>query len=406
MRVPRAGLVVALVALALALAAPQAQAGGASQIVAALNQQRAANGIPAGIVERPDWSNACALHNRYMELTGTFGHFESSSSPFYTAEGAWAANRSVLASGLDWAIENPFEDGPIHLAHLLDPALVEMGADYSSAGYTCATTTPGTTRPRPTGVVGYSYPGNGVGGVRTSERASESPYVPGDFVGLPQFSETGPYLMAFLDGPEGALQGTQVTGASLSGPGGPVPVAYIGTDNPNIGQFIPRPMTFIIPRQPLAAGTTYVAAATFVHPVSAGDPTPKAEAVTFSFTTAGAPPPTATPGPGGGSGKGGDGAPGVHLKPLGGNAPRFSVRADEPFVNRVARVKITHYSTQCKRVTKCSTERSGHSGFRKKLKAHGTIDGRGTGEEVKTKITIRVSAPGYPVTTAHAVWRR
>ncbi|MEO7198309.1 MAG: hypothetical protein ABIZ50_07520, partial [Solirubrobacterales bacterium] len=172
-----------LIVIACLLMAAGAQAGSGAQIVSALNQQRVANGLPAGIAERPDWSANCALHNSYMALTGTFGHVEIAGNPHFTVGGDWAASRSVLATGGDWGVENPFETAPIHLANLLNPALAEMGADAGS-NFICATTIPGTTRTPPAGVVGYSYPGDGVDGVAPSERASESPYVPGDFVGL------------------------------------------------------------------------------------------------------------------------------------------------------------------------------------------------------------------------------
>lgn len=39
------------------------------EIVQRLSQQREANGIPGGLVERPDWSADCAKHNYYGAQT-------------------------------------------------------------------------------------------------------------------------------------------------------------------------------------------------------------------------------------------------------------------------------------------------------------------------------------------------
>ena len=85
------------------------------EIVQRLSQQREANGIPGGLVERPDWSADCAKHNYYGAQTGELRHSEDPSSPFYSAEGNWAAENSVLASGSSWSQGNPWEEAPIHL---------------------------------------------------------------------------------------------------------------------------------------------------------------------------------------------------------------------------------------------------------------------------------------------------
>ncbi len=51
-----------------------------------LNALRAANGLPAGIVENPAWSAGCALHMSYLALNDFEGdwHTESPSRPGYT----------------------------------------------------------------------------------------------------------------------------------------------------------------------------------------------------------------------------------------------------------------------------------------------------------------------------------
>jgi hypothetical protein len=258
----------------LLLAAPATAATGA-EIVSYVNAQRAANGIPAGITERPDWSQSCADHNRYMDQNGGVTHDEDPSAPGYSKTGAWAGQNSILTDVGDWTpAENPFETAPIHLAQLLGPDLAEMGAEQFD-GYTCATTYPGYSRSAPAAATGYSYPGNGAAGVAASEVAAEAPFTPGELVGLPAGTETGPYLMAFLDGPAKVNSAT-VTAAALTGPDGAVAIESIGSDNSEIAPYVPAPMAFLIPRAPLADGT-YHASVSFTY-------SKKTTPVAFSFT--------------------------------------------------------------------------------------------------------------------------
>ena len=123
-----------------------AAAIGGPEIVQRLSQQREANGIPGGLVERPDWSADCAKHNYYGAQTGELRHSEDPSSPYYSAEGNWAAENSVLASGSSWNQGNPWEEAPIHLIQMLAPPLSEMGAAEND-NHDCATTWPGYQRP-------------------------------------------------------------------------------------------------------------------------------------------------------------------------------------------------------------------------------------------------------------------
>src|SRR5262249_55243813 len=152
-------------------------------------------------------------------------HYEDPNAPGYTPEGAWAGRNSVLASGASWDGDNPFENAPLHLDQLLGPRLSEMRAD-DSGGWVCATTWPGMTRSAPPGPVVYTYPGDGASSVPYTQTAHESPFVPGDFVGLPQGTTTGPHLYVLADGPSGSTQ-AHITGASLSGPDGPVEVRWV-----------------------------------------------------------------------------------------------------------------------------------------------------------------------------------
>lgn len=286
---------VALLAVLGALAFPATSGAiSSAQIVQALNAQRHANGIPGDISENTDWSSKCYLHNRYDGQNATLTHTEDPSNPWYTSGGAWAGANSVLSYGSDWGLGNPFETAPIHLAQLLGPYLAVMGADqsvyqqpYPNTPYVCATTWPGYTRANPGSSQTFTYPGNGSGGVPYQETAAEGPFTPGDMVGLPQPTTTGPYLYLFATGSFGQ-QNAQLTAASLTGPQGAVEVRTVDNTTSQVGPYLPRPSGMIIPVSPLNPTTTYQASATM-----------KVAGVTltfaWSFTTAGPPPPPPPP---------------------------------------------------------------------------------------------------------------
>jgi hypothetical protein len=216
-----------------------------------LNAQRAAHGIPAGIAERADWDAACAKHNNYQQLNGgALTHQEEMGKPGYTTEGAFAGANSVLSSigyGADGA--NHWEMAPIHLMQLLAPALAETGYDHG-----CKITIAGWTRPQPPAPQIFTYPGNGTRTIYPSEVANEGPFVPGDFVGLPLGTTTGPHIFVLGFGTGKA----HLTDASLTGPNGPVDIRTVDNFTDTVGIYLPDG-GMIIPAQPLVTGATYTA---------------------------------------------------------------------------------------------------------------------------------------------------
>lgn len=237
----------------------QADPDAPAAAIAALNAQRAANGIPAGIVERADWDAACQQHVRYMrDNGGALTHHEDPAAPGYTEDGAWAGQSSVLASD-GWGADgsNPWQTAPIHLMQLLAPQLAQTGYWHG-----CMVTWPGYTRPLPALPQLFSYPGNGSRDVPSSEVAAEAPFTPNDFVGLR--GVTGPYLylLAFGDFPFAG----GMTDESLTGPGGPVDIRTVDdtTTGPKgfLGSYLP-PGGMIIPVSPLRPATTYTAQASY-----------------------------------------------------------------------------------------------------------------------------------------------
>jgi hypothetical protein len=237
------------------IAAPPARAALApAEQIAALNAQREANGIPGDVVEVPGWTEGCRRHMAYIAANGgVLTHEEDPSLPGYTPDGAQTGRRSVITPLEDAfnAQGNAFEFAPLHLMQVLAPALTRMGVWGG-----CATTSPGYDR-RAARPALFTYPGDGATSVYAFEQASELPFAPGDFVGLPQGTTTGPHLlvMALGTGPG------RITGAGLIGPSGPVAIRSVDNLTPGLEGYMP-PGGMIIPVSPLESGS-YKAVATF-----------------------------------------------------------------------------------------------------------------------------------------------
>jgi len=246
--------VVAFALTALLAGPATASATSTAAQIAALNAQREANGIPARIVEAPAWTEGCRRHMAYIAANGgVVTHEEDPSKPGYTADGAEIGRRAVLTPLGDAfdAAGNAFEFAPLHLMQVLAPALSRMGVWGG-----CATTMQGYDRKASRPAL-YTYPGDGATGVYASETADELPFVPGDFVGLPRGTTTGPHLYLL---PHGAAAG-RIASAALTGPAGPVAIRSVDNATEGLAGYLP-PGGIIIPVAPLAPGA-YTATATF-----------------------------------------------------------------------------------------------------------------------------------------------
>lgn len=279
------GLIVLLLG-AIGVLPARADVGGAA-IVGYLNAQRAAQGVPAGIVHDPSLSAACANHNAYGAINHVLAHSEDPSQPGYTAAGNYAAGNSVLYQGSGpWSAgHNPFETAPIHLHQLLAPRLDRMGASENQ-GYGCATTLVSLNRPAPAAHVTYTYPGNGAKGWPAAQVAAEGPYTPGQLVGIPAGTRTGPYLYVMFDGPDLTPSDVaRATGAALTGPKGPVSVAVVDNATPGLAGYLPTGMQ-VIPRTPLRPGASYTASVAARVTTQSGSGPARAFSRTWSFSTA------------------------------------------------------------------------------------------------------------------------
>jgi hypothetical protein len=205
------------VAAALIAAAPAA-ATTAEQAVQFLNQQRAANQIPANVQLDSYRTTGCHNHVRYMEQNG-LKHGEQPGEPGYTPEGADYSNSGeVLAEGGQGFSEttNPWDAAPLHQGLLFDPSVNQAGYDDDGVFFCMRF---GFDFTAPSSPTFYAFTSNtGREGVPTSETVNgEGPYAPQEAVGIPQGTPTGPQILFFVDG---FGSKNHATAFSLKGPGG------------------------------------------------------------------------------------------------------------------------------------------------------------------------------------------
>ena len=223
-----------------------------------LNAERAANRLPADLTLAPRWSAECAAHDNYERINGVLTSTENPESPGASVGGAWAGLNSDLAQGRWLRTANPWENAPIHLLALLAPSLSVVGID-DSIGYQCVTTYPGLVR-APTNVDRIStYPADGAKHVAPSEHARESPFVPGQFVGIPSDRTAGRELFVYLNLAHQTGQApVQVLSAQLATRGHPVALRWVDSQTPTVGRYLPG--AILIPVKPLLPRTRYTAA--------------------------------------------------------------------------------------------------------------------------------------------------
>jgi hypothetical protein len=237
------------------------------QIVAKLNAERVANGIPGGITLNQQWTTGCEHHVRYEELNGIpWTHEEVAGKPGFTKDGQEAGAGGDQSYTQGWEYGNPFENLPLHMATLMAPGLMQLGA-YESGRRVCMEIALGYGRQIPDDTL-YTYPGNGRTGMYASQTVhGEWPASPGDVVGLPQGRTTGPTLYVFSVGPWQFQGAFHLTTAKLESPSGPVAIRVVDpVAHPRIKPYVSPGTFFLIPVSPLRAHTRYTATVTVAGP--------------------------------------------------------------------------------------------------------------------------------------------
>lgn len=218
-----AGAFAALLAV-LILAAP-ASAATPAEAIAFLNQQRVANGIPGDLVEDPSLGQGCTIENHHVASAGP--------PPSATS--------------------SPWDDAPAHQWWIYRPEATQAGYTESSPGQYPICMRFGGFQDRG-GYFLYTSP-TGRRNVPVSVSAREIPATPGEHVGIPQGTETGPNLIFYGPG-LGRASDPSLTTASLTGPEGAVEVRLAPLDRG-------YPPTVVIPVRPLRPGATYQVSATW-----------------------------------------------------------------------------------------------------------------------------------------------
>ena len=252
---------------AVLLLAASATALTPAGIVAKLNSERAALGIPP-VTLNASRTAACKAHNSYMRLNHTLAHFETPGRPGYSKAGDRAAKSAVLAARSNWARHNPWRNAPIHLAQVYNPGLRSTGAADTS-GHSCLWTYPNSRRTETDKV--WTLPADG-GQIVHAQTAFEGPSPPQTTVGIRNGARTGPYLYVWSATPL-----TRIVSGSVTGPGGPVSIKVI--DSRRLHGLAQKGNGWLLPVKPLAANTKFTATA--VLATSTG----RRVTHTWSFTT-------------------------------------------------------------------------------------------------------------------------
>jgi hypothetical protein len=270
-------------AAALIVAAP-ASATTADEAIAFLNQQRAANAIPASVALDAYRTTGCKNHNHYMALNG-IGHGEDAGNPGYTTEGADYTNSGeVVAQGaVGWtAGSNPWDTAPLHQTLIFDPQVNSAGYDESE-GFACMRF--GFDFTSPPAPAFYAYTGD-LGRTEVPPTVTvqgEGPYAPQEAVGIRQGVPTGPNILFFIQG-FGSSNHAVPGSFSITGPDGPVDARMVDSSTPP-----PAGQTYrafdsggdLIPVEPLEPFADYNVAITWEN--DSGQQMPQ----TLSFKTGG-----------------------------------------------------------------------------------------------------------------------
>jgi Carboxypeptidase regulatory-like domain len=245
----------------IALPAPPVPAGTAARQSARdlrrLNAERVADGLPGGLTLAPRWSAECAAHDGYERDNGVLTSTENPDSPGASVGGAWAGLNSDLGEGRWTPTANPWENAPIHLLALLAPSLSVVGIDDSD-GYQCVTTYPGLVRAATATDRISTYPAAGAKQVVPAEQARESPFVPGQFVGIPSGREAGRELFVYLNLAHQTGQApVHVLSAKLTAGGHAVALRWVDSQTPTVGRYLEGAV--LIPVKPLRPRTRYTA---------------------------------------------------------------------------------------------------------------------------------------------------
>jgi len=229
-----------------------------------LNAWRVSTGVPT-LAENTSWSSGDYAHAVYMVKNNLVTHYETPGTPYYTAAGDLAAQKSNIyvssststtdPQAIDWWMQAPF-----HALGLMDPRLSTTGfgsyREVKSGWQLGAAVDVIRGNSFSGGTYPVYFPGNGTQEPLTSYDGYESPNplsacsgysAPS---GLPVFVQLGGNVSTVA----GAVH-------SFTGNGTPLDHCVIDSTNSTLGSSLKmRGAVILIPRRPLQTGVTYTVA--------------------------------------------------------------------------------------------------------------------------------------------------
>jgi hypothetical protein len=268
-RLAGAGLTTLAITVGAASCAQASEPQGAG-VIAIVNEQRAANGIPPITTLDPEYASAwCPDEDHGPSGAGEFGRVSAS-------EDAWSATKT------------PYSTAPLHQFIIYAPLASAANDVHTPNGVDCM----GVGEPDPTLAVATSPPvfyafvnERGPHAAVSSELAREGPTTPQQELGEPINTRTGPQILLFAVGLGFRPQATSITLRTAAG----APVSGVKIAAQFEGGVLVPP--------PLKAGTSYSLEVQWTGEPAAflsfeGEPTPSVSATQrLSFATAAAPKP-------------------------------------------------------------------------------------------------------------------
>lgn len=228
--------------------------GDARTILGAVNYERQMAGIPS-VTTSKALETGCVRHALYMNQNSILTHSEDQSKPGYTAEGAFAASRGVLARNTAGFTSNPWKYAPFHEFQVLHPWLQQTGIGVSG-DYACMFTLGERAGGMTDDIKLMTAPGTGQY-IRPAEVAREAPFTPGEEFGIPQGTKTGPHIYVYAVGPQ-RFPNVVIKSATLTATesGVDAPLRWVDGSSPKSGRFLDGG-AIIIPTSPLKEGAVY-----------------------------------------------------------------------------------------------------------------------------------------------------
>lgn len=228
--------------------------GDARTILGAVNYERQMAGIDSLTVNKSS-EGGCIKHALYMNQNSILTHNENAGSAGFTTEGQFYGTKAVLARNTAGFTSNPWKFAPFHEFQVLHPWLQQTGIGVSG-DYACMVTLGERAGGMLDDIKLITAPGTGQF-VRPAEVAREAPFTPGEEIGLPQGTKTGPHLYVYAVGPQ-RFPNVTIKSATLTATetGAEAPLRWVDASSPRSGRYLDGG-AILIPTSPLLEGAVY-----------------------------------------------------------------------------------------------------------------------------------------------------